>query len=33
MKDLNLTIMTRSLYAGLLVIFLMAGCERFRWTK
>jgi hypothetical protein len=28
MKDLNLTIMTRSLYAGLLVIFLMAGCER-----
>ncbi len=28
MKELNLTIMTRSLYAGLLVIFLMAGCER-----
>lgn len=28
MKDLNLTIMTRSLYTGLLVIFLMAGCER-----
>ncbi|MBO6794940.1 MAG: Ig-like domain-containing protein [Balneolaceae bacterium] len=28
MKDLNLTIMTRSLFAGLLVIFFAASCQR-----